>query len=97
MFNWRNDMRVALVAAVVCLCAIPAAASQADAKSCAAGLDANSQLIFNTVLPSVTPSIDLRTAVTDATKSLVMSGKLPRAEARPAAMAAGECLKLAKQ
>jgi hypothetical protein len=33
--------------------------------------------------------------VTDATKSLVKSGQVARGDARPAAIAAGECLKLA--
>ena len=53
------------------------------------------QLIFNTALPQVAPGADLKGVVTDATKSLVKSGQISRGDARPAAMAAGECLKLA--
>ncbi|WP_373503292.1 hypothetical protein [Aestuariivirga sp.] len=89
-------MRIMMVALVLALGATPGLAGQAEAKSCAGGLDANSQLIFNAVLPQISASTDLRAAVTDATKSLVMSGKIARANARPAATAAGECLKLAK-
>jgi hypothetical protein len=33
--------------------------------------------------------------VTNVTKSLVKSGQISRGDARPAAMSAGECLKLA--
>ena len=43
------------------------------------------------------PGADLKGVVTDTTKSLVKSGQVPRGEARPAAEAAGECLKLAMQ
>ena len=81
---------------MLALGATPGLAGQAEATSCAGGLDANSRMIFNAVLPQVTASTDLRAAVTDATRSLVMGGKIARADAKPAAMAAGECLKLAK-
>eukprot|EP01030_Chromulinospumella_sphaerica_P023302 gene23302-23326_t len=90
-------MRIITALTLVLISAAPAFAGAAEATSCAAGLDANGQLIFNAVIPQVTPAIDLRGAVTSATKSLVMSGQIPRSVAKPAAMAAGECLKLAMQ
>ncbi len=74
---------------------IPAGAGQAEAQTCAAGLDANSQLIFNATLPQVGPGADLKGALTTATKALVKSGQIKRGDAKPAAMAASECLKLA--
>ncbi|WP_395687297.1 hypothetical protein [Aestuariivirga sp.] len=90
-------MRFTSAVLLLALSAAPALAGQTEAQNCAAGLDANGQLIFNAVLPQVTPSVDLKGAVTTATKSLVTSGQITRADARPAAMAAGECLKLAMQ
>lgn len=90
-------MRILTAVCLLALSAAPAFAGQAEAQSCASGLDANSQAIFNAVLPQVTPSIDLKAAVTSATKAMVSSGQLSMSNARPAAMAAGECLKLAMQ
>ena len=89
-----------LTAAALCLFALsaaPALAGQAEAQSCATGLDANGQLIFSTALPQVAPGADLKGIVTDVTKSLVKGGQIKRGDAKPSAMAAGECLKLAMQ
>jgi hypothetical protein len=90
-------MRVIIALGLLALSAAPALAGQAEAQSCASGLDANGQLIFTTALPQVAPGADLKGVLTDATKSLVMSGKIKRGDARPAAEAAGACLKLAMQ
>ena len=90
-------MRVTVAIALLTLSAAPAFAGQAEAQSCAAGLDANAKLIFTTALPQVAPGADLKGVVTDTTKSLVKAGQVPRGEARPAAEAAGQCLKLAMQ
>ena len=90
-------MRLMTAICLLTLSAAPAFAGQAEAQSCAAGLDANSQLIFNSALPQVAPGADLRGVVTTATKALVESGQIARSAAKPAAMAAGACLKLAMQ
>ena len=90
-------MRIFTALALLAISAAPAFAGAAEAQSCAASLDANSQLIFNAALPQVSPSVDLRAVVTTATKSLISSGQIPMSAAKPAAMAAGQCLKLAKQ
>jgi hypothetical protein len=90
-------MRFTIALSLLALSAAPALAGQAEAQSCAAGLDANAKLIFNAALPQVAPGADLRGVVTDTTKSLVKAGQVPRGEARPAAEAAGQCLKLAMQ
>lgn len=91
-------MRLTIAAlGLLALSAAPALAGQAEAQSCAAGLDANGTQIFNAALPQVAPGADLKGVVTDVTKSLVKSGQVPRGDARSAAMAAGECLKLAMQ
>jgi len=88
-------MRILTALTLLALSAAPAFAGTAEATSCASGLDGNGQKIFNAVLPQVTPSADLKGLVTTATKSLVSSGAVPMSAARPAAMAAGQCLKLA--
>lgn len=90
-------MRILTALCLLALSAAPAFAGQAEAQSCANGLDANGQMIFNAVLPQVTPGVDLKGVVTAATKSMVESGQLARGDARPAATAAGQCLKLAMQ
>ena len=90
-------MRLTVALGLMALSAAPALAGQAEAKSCAAGLDANAMLIFNAALPQVVPGADLKGVVTDTAKSLVKAGAVPHADARPAAIAAGECLKLAMQ
>jgi len=90
-------MRIITAIALLALSAAPAFAGTAEAESCAAGLDANGKLIFSTALPQVNPSADLKGVVTATTKSLVSSGQVPMSAARPAAMAAGQCLKLAMQ
>ncbi len=88
-------MRIVTAIALLALSAAPAFAGAAEATSCAAGLDANGQKIFNTAMPQVKPSADLKALVTATTKALVSSGQVPMSAARPAAMAAGKCLKLA--
>ncbi|MEI7598250.1 MAG: hypothetical protein WCJ41_02905 [Aestuariivirga sp.] len=90
-------MRIITAIALLALSAAPAFAGAAEATSCASGLDANGQTIFNAAMPQVAPGVDLKAVVTTATKALVESGKLPMSAARPAAMAAGQCLKLAMQ
>ena len=90
-------MRITTALVLLAISAAPAFAGTAEATSCASGLDANGQAIFNTALPQVNPSADLKAIVTAVTKSLVSSGQVPMSSARPAAMAAGKCLKLAMQ
>lgn len=90
-------MRIITALALLALSTAPALAGAAEAKSCAASLDANGQTIFNAALPQATPGADLKAVVTTTTKSLVSSGQVPMSAARPAAMAAGQCLKLAMQ
>lgn len=90
-------MRIITAIALLAISAAPAFAGSAEATSCASGLDANGQAIFNAALPQVTPSANLKAVVTTATKSLVESGQVPMSSARAAAMAAGKCLKLAMQ
>ncbi len=75
-----------------CLAAGTAFASQQQADQCAAGLSAESKTIYDAVAPTAASAPDLRGAITDATKSLVMSGKVSRSSAKGSAEAAGACL-----
>ena len=90
-------MRILLLAAVAVLpfAASPALANRAAADACAAKLPANSKLIYAATVDSVKANVKLADVVRDKTRSLVMSGKLSRGEAKGAAEAAGQCLKLA--
>lgn len=73
-----------------------ALASQQQADQCAAGLSGDSRTIYDAVAPQAASTGDLRSAITDTTKSLVMSGKVARSSARSAAEAAGTCLAMLK-
>lgn len=85
------------VATVVALSfsAIAARADRTAADRCAARLPANAKLIYASVIGDVRPDANVRDIVRSKTRSLVISGKLSRGEARGAAEAAGACLKQA--
>ena len=85
----------AVVTAAVTLSAVPSFADRAGADKCAAGLPANSKLIYAASITGVKTGIDLKDLVRSKTRSLVMEGKVVRAEAQGAAEAAGSCLKQA--
>jgi hypothetical protein len=73
----------------------PALASRADADACAAKLPGDAKLIYAETISAVKAGADLRELVRSKTRSLVMGGKLGRANARSMAEAAGGCLKQA--
>lgn len=78
--------------AVLSLSVIPSFASRAAADKCAAGLSADSKLIYADSIGSVAPGVNLRDIVRSKTRSLVISGKVARSGAQAAAEAAGACL-----
>ena len=84
------------IAITTCLAAAavsaPAFADAKSAATCAAGLNKDAQLIYNATAPKVTPSTDLQDEVKSTTVGLVMGGQIDRANAKPAAQAAGQCL-----
>ncbi|MDP2411786.1 MAG: hypothetical protein Q8M26_16055 [Pseudolabrys sp.] len=82
-----------LAAVALGLFAGPSLASRAAADACAAKLPANSQMIYAATVADVAPGVDLKDVVRSKTRSLVISGKLSRGDAEPAAEAAGACLK----
>ena len=86
-------------ASLIVLIAIASSAFASDqaAQTCADGLDSNAKLIYANALPQAQQGVDLKSVVTAATKALVLNGQVARANAKTAAVAAGECLKLKQQ
>jgi hypothetical protein len=74
-----------------------AAAPNAAATQCARGLPADSKMIYDASVQNMKSLATLRDTVTEQTRSLVMSGKIGQAGARPAAEKAGTCLRLMAQ
>lgn len=76
----------------------PAKLAQAQGNSasshCAAGLPADSKMIYDASLRNMRSLATLRDTVVAETRSLVEAGRLNEAEARPAAERAGTCLRL---
>ncbi len=85
-----------LTAATLSLSAVPSYADKASANACAGKLSPEAKQIYAATIGDIAPGVDLKEAVHGRTKGLVMGGKLSRDQARPAAEAAGECLKLAR-
>lgn len=90
-------MRILTTAALAVLLAAPAArADRAAADRCAAGLSPASKALYNASLAEVLGGQSPRDALTGNARAMVMNGTLSRAEARPAAEAAGPCLMQAR-
>jgi hypothetical protein len=79
------------------LAMLPAAvqADQAAAAACASKLSKEGQMLYEKAAPTVSPSNNIKDALTAVARPLVMNGTLSRSVARDAAEAAGECMKLA--
>lgn len=86
---------VILSAAALSLGVTPSFASKVTADACAAKLSPEAKQVYTASIGSVAPGADMREIVRGKTRSLVIGGKLTRDQARPAAEAAGVCLKQA--
>lgn len=80
--------------AAALLVALPGAAlaDLAAANTCAASLNANAKMIYDATRPQIKAGVKISDEVRSATRPLVMGGKMSRADAQPAAEAAGKCL-----
>ncbi len=87
-------LAVALLTPAV-VCTRSARADTAAANACAAQLPKDARTIFDTTLPQLTPSADLRSLVTASTRKLALAGTIDRGDARQSAMDAAKCLQLA--
>ncbi|RTL97386.1 hypothetical protein [Ancylobacter rudongensis] len=90
-----GGLSTAACAALVLLASGAARADQAAGNACAASLNADGKAIYSAVM-AAGDSGDLRTIVTDTTKSLAMSGQIDRGNARANAQAAAQCLEQAR-
>ncbi|WP_428029921.1 hypothetical protein [Ancylobacter sp.] len=90
-----RGLSTAACAALVLLAGTAARADQAAGNACAASLNADGKAIYSAVIAAGNTG-DLRTLVTDTTKSLAMSGQIDRGSARSNAEAAGQCLEQAR-
>lgn len=72
------------------------AADPAAASACSTQLSADGRLLYGKLSAKMTPTSDIREELTEVARPLVMDGSMSRANARAAAEAAGECLKLLK-
>jgi hypothetical protein len=86
-------LTVATVAMTLSL-ALPAFANTQASKSCAKTLPPPAQAIYSGSASAVAHGARILDAVTASARQLVMAGKIPRSEARPAARAAASCLQL---
>jgi hypothetical protein len=72
----------------------PAArADQAGATACASQLTPDGRTLYDKVAPTMTAKTNIKDALTAVARPMVMNGSMSREKARPAAEAAGECLK----
>ena len=86
-----------LIAALLLVAPLRAFADPAAAVKCRASLAPQAQLIYDSVLPLVTPTTVIRDVIKQQTRSLVLAGKVKRATARDNAKAAGECFRILRQ
>lgn len=85
---------IIIAAALLAASLAPAFAQSAAAKGCAAKLNADAKTIFDQAAPEIAKGGKVKDAVTSTTRSLAMSGKIARGDARPNAEAAGACLNM---
>jgi hypothetical protein len=82
---------------LLCLLAGPGArADKAAATACAASLQPHARLVFDAVTASPEAGLSLRVLLEATVRELVFMDRLMRSNARPAAEAASECLKIAR-
>jgi hypothetical protein len=85
------------VLALIFLAALPPAhADQARAGKCAASLQPEALLVFNAVQSAPQPQRALKSVLEARVRELVFMDRLPMRSARPAAEAASECLRIAR-
>jgi hypothetical protein len=90
-------MKLARLAALLALLPVSTFANQKTADSCASSLPKSSAAIYAASVKRISPGANIRDIVTSVTRGMVMSGDLGRGDAKPAAEAAGACLKLLRE
>ena len=90
-------MHVLRLAAVLALLPTIAFADQKSADACAAKLPPNSAALYSASLAKVSSGANIADTLRSNARGMVLGGKLSRADAKPAAEAAGNCLLLLKK
>jgi hypothetical protein len=93
---FHHLVTTAVAATMVALSVAPSFANRSAADACAAKLSGDAKLIYASTIGAVAPGVDMVETVRAKTRELAMAGKINRAQAQPAAQAAGECLKQAR-
>jgi hypothetical protein len=86
-------MKRLLFAAAFLLPSLCALADQRAAEACAAALPQDAKLIYDNVVPALTPDATPRDVVIAQTRALARAGKISQLSARDNAMKAGSCLR----
>jgi hypothetical protein len=92
----KTKARLVIAAGVLLLAASTAQADRAAADRCVAALPPASQTLYARALSDVLAGKSLEDALTPPARWMVLTGSLSIAEARTAAGAAADCLKLAR-
>ena len=95
--NHPNAAVIRGAAGALCVAALLAIGTSAHADraagdACAAKLSGDAKTIYSATVTQVAGGGDVRSVITDTTRSLAMSGKIDRGAARGNAEAAGQCL-----
>jgi len=87
----RTTSRIALGLSALALAAGAAQADPAAASRCRAGLAPEAALIYDAVLPQVTPKAVIRDVLRQKVRAMVKAGQVQESTARDSATAAGAC------
>lgn len=83
--------------ALLYLCAVQGAhADRAAASSCAASLQPHARMVFDAVIADPQPQLALRSVLEARVRELVFTDRLMVGNARPAAEAASQCLRISR-
>ena len=87
------------IAGIALLCLVTAHGADANevaARLCAASLQPNARLVYDVVSARPQPEFTLRAVLEARVRELVFMDRLMRSAARPAAEAASDCLRMAR-
>jgi hypothetical protein len=77
--------------------AAPARANPAAAAQCRAGLPPEAALIYDAVLPQISPTSVIRDVMQQKVRAMVMAGQVKESSARDSATAAGACFRALRE
>jgi hypothetical protein len=89
-------MRRTCLIALLVTSPVTVLADRKSADACAAKLPKEPAAIYSETVAQIAPGVNVRDIVISVTRGMVVAGRLSRANARPAAEAAGSCLELIK-